>query len=62
MIFNAEFQRNIWLEINFPRLITIPLVLALVFWAFFMSNANSDVSIDEMATLISTKPYCTYFW
>ncbi|MDD4964509.1 MAG: PH domain-containing protein [Gallionella sp.] len=53
MIFNAEFQRNIWLEINFPRLITIPLVLALVFWAFFMSNANSDVSIDEMGTHLS---------
>ncbi len=48
MIFNAEFQRNMWLEINFTRLITIPLVLVLIFWAFFISRDEPGVDIDAM--------------
>lgn len=53
MIFNAEFQRNLWLEINFTRLITIPLVLVLIFWAIFISRDSVNVNIDEMGSHLS---------
>jgi hypothetical protein len=50
MIWNAEFRRNIWLEINFTRLIAFPLVLALVFWAFFTSR--NDDSFEAVSTYL----------
>lgn len=53
MIINAEFHRNLWLEINFTRLITVPLLLALVFWAFFVSQDSPNVKIEEMGSFLS---------
>lgn len=53
MILNAEFHRNMWLEINFTRLITIPLVLVLIFWALFISKDEPGVDIDSMGNHLS---------
>lgn len=53
MIWNAEFHRNVWLEINFTRLITFPLLLALIFWAFFISKDTPNVDINKMGSHLS---------
>ncbi len=53
MIFNAELQRNLWLEINFTRVITVPLLLSLLFWAFFVSQDSPNVDIEHMGSWLS---------
>ncbi len=53
MIWNAEFRRNIWLEINFTRLIAFPLVLALIFWAFFTGQSSDTADINQSSIHLS---------
>jgi hypothetical protein len=48
MITNAEFRKNLWLELSFSRLILMPLILGAV---FFITYLQSDGINDFMKSL-----------
>ncbi len=43
-ILNAEFQRNLWLEVSLHRLIATPIILGAIFYLFsFAGNSNASL-------------------
>ncbi|HEU0188777.1 MAG TPA: hypothetical protein VFQ97_02160 [Gallionella sp.] len=55
---SAELRRNLWLEITRTRLITIPLLLALVFWGVGSIHGEVDYQALSRAALVMFTIVC----